>query len=599
MNDANTTPVVSPPSPLTTRQRHGRALIRTAWGLEVIAAAIGLFIALATAFSTHTEILSGQSYIGPSDWLTIFIGALPFLMVAIVELMKIPLATAFYLSKPVVWRLIFLLSLLLLIVITFETMLNGFQRNFESRLYIITELNTKLTSVKGKIDESNRRIDDLQQITSEQVREEYSDDLQKVELSRNSDIEKIDQQIENQRLLIGAEADTLHGREIANLRERLNRLRSDEEQEISEYKSANKYNPDAIQKRRSELRNRIGELERQLQNSQQQREKELSDAIFSRGEINKRFDQRDANINRQKNRVENDLRELNEVKIRDNHQTRFNSGIGEIREKYRSSILPLENKLLELSEKIDQQKSRSVESSKERLSVLEKRRAEIDSSYQTQVKELQDRRQRRLQETELRESRISAIQEDIANYDKERGELRDSINRNAKDNQIYQIAALWYGKESPVDVTKDELKFISSVWFGSLAFIVAAMGTILALAGLVLRYHEPRAGEAASRGGAAVAFRSVRRAAVAYRRRLRARPLPSKVEIKEVMKEVPVDRVVFRDVPREVVVKELVYVPLYTSDPSLLNIDYGVGVVKPLDNRTESTREDRPAEPLE
>ena len=388
----------------------------------------------------------------------------------------------------------------------------------------------------------------------------------------------------------------MHRREIANLRERLNRLRSDEEQEISDYRNVNRYDSSAIQERRAELRSRISELERQLQNSQQQREKELSDAFFSRGEINKRFDQRDSEIIRQKNRVENDLRELNEVRIREDHQTRFNAEIDKIREKYKGLILPLENKLLELSEKIDRQKSRSVESNKERLTVLEKRRAEIDSSYQAQVKELQDRRQRRLQETELRESRISIIQEEIANYQTERGGLRDSINQSAKDNQIYQIAALWYGKESPVDVTKDELKFISSVWFGSLAFIVAAMGTILALAGLVLRYHEPGVGAAASRGGAAMAFRSLRRATVAYRRRLRARPPPSKIEVREVVKEVPVDKVVFRDVPREVVVKELVYVPLYTSDPSLLNIDYGVGVVKPPDGRTDSAREDRTAE---
>ena len=139
-------------------------------------------------------------------------------MVAIVELMKIPLATAFYLSKPMVWRLIFLVSLVLLIVITFETMLNGFQRNFESRLYIITELKTKLTSVEGKIEESNRRIEDLQQITADQVRREYFDDSEKAELSRNSDIEKIDQQIENQRLLIGAEAESLTRKELSGFK---------------------------------------------------------------------------------------------------------------------------------------------------------------------------------------------------------------------------------------------------------------------------------------------------------------------------------------------------------------------------------------------
>ena len=170
----------------------------------------------------------------------------------------------------------------------------------------------------------------------------------------------------------------------------------------------------------------------------------------------------------------------------------------------------------------------------------------------------------------------------------------DGINKNAKDNQIYQIAALWYGKESPGDVTKDELKFISFVWFGSLAFVVAAMGTLLALAGLVLRYHEP--GVAASRRRAARALRSIRWAATGYRGRFRTGPPPVKVEIKEVVKEVPVDRVVFRDVPREVVVKELVYVPLYTNDPSLLNIDYDVGAVKPSGERAGSAREDGTAQ---
>ena len=593
MNEAADTPAMPAPDPLTARQRHGRTLIRTAWGLEVIAAAIGLFIALATAFATHDEILSDRATIGPSDWITIFIGALPFLMVAIVELMKIPLATAFYLSRPAVWRAIFLISLLLLIAITFETMLNGFQRNFESRLYIITELKTKLTSVEGRIEENDRQIKDLRQITAEQVRKEYSDDFQKVESSRDSDIEKIDQQIENQRLLTGAEADTLHGREIANLRERLDRLRSDEEQEISDYRNSNKYNSTIIQERRAELRSRIRELEGQLKDSQQQRQTELSDTFFlNRGGINKRFDQRDSELTKQKNRFESDLRELNEIRIREEHQARFNAKIDKIRKKYQNASLPMENRLLALSEEIDKQKSRSVESNKGRLGALEKRRTEINSNYQAQVKELQERRQRRLKETEDREGRISAIQDGTADYQKERGKLKDNINQTAKDNQIYQIAALLSGKDSPADVTKDEVKWVSLLWFGSLAFVVAAMGTILALAGLVLRYHGLHVREGTDRGGATAAIRSLRRAAVAYRRRLRARPPPAKIEVREVVKEVPVDKVVFRDVPREVVVKELVYVPLYTSDPSLLNIDYGVGVVKPSDGRSGSPRED-------
>jgi 5'-3' exonuclease len=37
-----------------------------------------------------------------------------------------------------------------------------------------------------------------------------------------------------------------------------------------------------------------------------------------------------------------------------------------------------------------------------------------------------------------------------------------------------------------------------------------------------------------------------------------------------VIKEVPVDKVVFRDIPVEVVKKEIIHTPIYTNDPDLL-----------------------------
>ena len=46
----------------------------------------------------------------------------------------------------------------------------------------------------------------------------------------------------------------------------------------------------------------------------------------------------------------------------------------------------------------------------------------------------------------------------------------------------------------------------------------------------------------------------------------------SNIVIKEVIKEVPVDRVVFRDVPVEIVKKEIVHVPLWTADKSKINL---------------------------
>ena len=49
----------------------------------------------------------------------------------------------------------------------------------------------------------------------------------------------------------------------------------------------------------------------------------------------------------------------------------------------------------------------------------------------------------------------------------------------------------------------------------------------------------------------------------------------------EVVKEVPVDRVVTQEVPKEIVRKEMVYVPFYSSEGGTLDIS---GQIKDLTN---------------
>jgi len=54
-------------------------------------------------------------------------------------------------------------------------------------------------------------------------------------------------------------------------------------------------------------------------------------------------------------------------------------------------------------------------------------------------------------------------------------------------------------------------------------------------------------------------------------RRTRRKPKEIyKVELREIVKEVPVDKVVFKEVVKEVVRKELVHVPFYTNDQRLV-----------------------------
>ena len=70
-----------------------------AWAIEIIAAMVGLFLALSRMMGPQAgEDLS--FFMG-------FQGALPFFAVMIIELTKIPLATVLYASETLRWRLIF------------------------------------------------------------------------------------------------------------------------------------------------------------------------------------------------------------------------------------------------------------------------------------------------------------------------------------------------------------------------------------------------------------------------------------------------------------------------------------------------------------
>ena len=86
--------------------------------------------------TTRQKILDTGTEITASGYMNVFLGGLPFIVVAMVELTKIPLATACYIATNRAWKTAFAVALIVLSVITFETILNGFERNFMKRKVI-------------------------------------------------------------------------------------------------------------------------------------------------------------------------------------------------------------------------------------------------------------------------------------------------------------------------------------------------------------------------------------------------------------------------------------------------------------------------------
>ena len=116
-------------------------LVRLAWVVEILAVAIGLTISVVMGLATYNsfEQSGGAGFVEGTA--AILVTALPFILIAVVELCKIPLVFAFMAVKNVFWRSLFLIFVLFLCLITFETMFNGFERNFANLNRAIDERN--------------------------------------------------------------------------------------------------------------------------------------------------------------------------------------------------------------------------------------------------------------------------------------------------------------------------------------------------------------------------------------------------------------------------------------------------------------------------
>ena len=130
----------------------GKFLLNMAWTVEILVAVIGICIAIIVVINAqgtqNVEDLAGRS-LKLND---ITFGGI-FFIVAIVELTKIPLATAVYYSVRIYWKVIFLIGLLLVNVSTFETIVTGFERINRERTKVVDKKIVKYHSINTQIEQ--------------------------------------------------------------------------------------------------------------------------------------------------------------------------------------------------------------------------------------------------------------------------------------------------------------------------------------------------------------------------------------------------------------------------------------------------------------
>ena len=580
-----------------TRLKLGRQLYAFAWAFEICAVMIGLAIALMQGYSSFEEMEAYNTSTGFVTSANIFIAAMPFIMVALVEITKIPFVGAFYQAKSIVWKLIFGFTLIFMATITFESAANGFERNFNALIFGINDFKRNLSATEEKIGNLEDQRERLSNLTSDQIEAEFQEKSLNLSKARAADASIVSSRKTELRATIENETLTNLREEIEEKNLRRQELEASRTQAVDD---ANKAYQALLSEGRANTTSKLRNLQSTLQRKQDSYDnsltrsyKEIEDAsIFTRSGIRndweERLKARDAEIKDLESEIRKFDRTSYQLKERENLVLQLNL--------INSQFDPQISQVLEERRVLRERLSRSIGTKEkdieDRVKNLDAELASIEKRFDKAADEIKQQRSDTLQRFDSNSDRIDSIDNELDSLNLARLDLRKEINTRVGNNQVYRFAQMYFGKEQAADIGRQEVTFIASLWFGSLAILIALTGIMLALASYVLSDQSISKKDESKYPINRLLARFVNSGRRYFITKRRTQKLPVIKEVpKEIIKEVAVTKVVTVEKPIEVKVREVVHVPFYTNDKKLLNITESMDLVdgKAVTNKAKSS----------
>lgn len=561
----------------TGKHKVAQKLIVSAWIIEIIAASVGLFFAISRLIPTDGVDFDKFSILS-------FQGALPFFAVAVVEVTKIPLAYVAYQTTELRWKIVFGISLLLAMFLTFETFFAGFD-NYQA------QLNRQLKPILDKKAEyemgiavNDTKIAEATQFLNNREASDisYKEKLIFLNAQQNEEIQKLE--ILRQKIIdrYSAAAKPLTD-ELDRNREKLASIETNYKENKNQINSKFDKQIDVLKQRIDKLlSNDIEQLRESIKDLQDEKRERLNTFdIETRNLLDKTgfFQKNSFKLDRENKRqnLENNYDgqlaiQLAQLENYDGEVNQLPNNI-EIYEKKRSDELRnLDENFQKLEKELDQEFGRlnnDIAVAGKNISQADQLQLDvIEDDIEAVIAKYNDQKvnEKNLYDDQNIEFGNQASRSNEAI--KTRDELREKqqavcsdLNFRVAGNQIYSFAMQFFAKDSACDLSVKQLSIVKVIWFGSLALIISGLGTMLALAAFVVRDDKPK-----------IIIQEVEKI-IEIEKEIEITKeviVEKKVPI-EVIKEVPVEKVVFRDVPVEIVRKEIVHVPIYTNDRSLIN----------------------------
>lgn len=463
----------------------GSKLIKFAWAVEILAVSIGLLISIVVSYSVYVQLNAHEKQMSAGHFSTILVAGLPFVLVAVVEASKIPIATAMMYARHFAWRMGFFIGVIMLATITFETMLNGFERNFSNLTLAIDDQKNASLRLDEKISSLNQQKNAINTLHMETINANYRSGVSTANHYFSENLATQRNTLEKRLAEIDTSYKDKIDQEVADLQNKESQVYQDWDKER-----------DALQQRIRKMLNQNlagsseekTQLEKEVADLKAEMKQKMADATF---------------LTRQS--VEDKYRALIDKKEKRLYQVSdFSSGKEALKEQtgtekmlqtqlktmgltYQKRIDTIRHRINFLSNRL---KERSEEDEALRAKYRKQYQSFTNEATQTKDSIIQralKEKKNQLETYDVIQRKVKKMDEDIYDLQQQKLEIDHKINTLITQNQIYRVASYINGNESARDVPKSLVGLVALIWFTSLAFICSVTGVFLAIAGIYLQ----------------------------------------------------------------------------------------------------------------
>ena len=495
-----------------------RSLYRFAWFFECFAVTIGLYLAI----SLSVPGLGANPQL--NDWINF--GGIVLILVfgAFIELTKIPIIRAFNSSRGSYRRVSMIALFILLCVFTFDTLFQSVEQFIHYREKPLEKQRETIVVTQGDIDLIEKKIKELNLKSDEQIFAESN-------LALEQELASVIQQIKDAELKktnLSNPKDTPQVSELKDFRKSLEKKREIIlQQKQDSTKSFNDELSILVKGEAEALKNASFMQKKKIANEYAERKTILEQR---RSKEMKAFDE-------QMNQIETDLSNTN---------VQISKLIDE-------QLKPVAGQIAKIDTEIND---------------LRKRRADLENNSQARRNDVL---------AAAMDDRVSAEK-----YNVELEGLREKLQKDrnkyfsmAKENNIYRIGEKVFGKDHPADLTREEIALIAMIIMITTASIFTLVGPACAYFSLEEKLRERNPKQTAS----FALKRTLRRLLINAIKRVRKPRVVTKTEevevVKEVFKEVPVEKTVVKEVevPKPYEVTRYVGIPVPKDPEDLIEIN--------------------------